>query len=391
MRQQIFFINQKFLSKWDEIEKLLYIESDLLAEGTYVGMDGVRTFYPGDVLDEANPTIIGKPIKLTHGDGAETVIGFWTKVQGNGKTHVAGYVFNPEGIDFLKAHPNWGLSMEGDAISEFDNKKKCERANKLVYTAGSVVEHPAFGGRIESTREIRLEKGENEKLENDEMFVEFKENAKPTRGAFFDWLEKTLKDKGVAEEEILKVITILKSAIKSPYPYPYPAPGGSKMGSPVDSVADALDIKSAELGEFQDFMKTCLKEKDMKACVADWKAKHKEQSTPEHDSVVATLKLKLEKAEAAIDERLNEDIVALVDEIHRIDSGFDPKSMEAPDKLGTKKLLSTYLASLKRISGDSINIKLGSSADDEAKKERRKKLAAEMFGESELMRHIEVK
>jgi len=390
MKQSFAFINHKNLSEWREIDKVMYVESDLLAEGTYVGMDGIRTYYPAEVLDEANETILGKPIKIGHGENAR-IIGFWTKVKGNGKTRVGGHVFDPEGIEFLKKHPNYGLSMEGDALSFWDPEIRAERVQKLYYTAGSVVENPAFGGRIESTRVIRLEKpgkidGGKEMTED---FIEFKENAKPTREAFFSWLEEQLKKKGVAEDEIKKIIDVLKGAIKSPYPYPYPKAGYPKaQASAVKISADALGIKEEEMSEYTDFMKECLKTKDMKACVAEWKAKHKEASEPDKDKVIATLKLKLQKAEEAINARLEEDISELNNAILKIDKEFNREVFleGVEDRLTQKKMLSTYLDSLKRVApAKPISLKL--SADDLSVK--RKKLAEEMFGSSDLMKHLE--
>lgn len=383
----IVFINHKNLAEWKDIEKVMYVESDLLSEGTYVGLDGIKTYYPGMVLEAANDSIIGKPIKISHVDSSESVIGFWTRVQGNGKTRVGGHVFSPEGIDFLKEHPNYGLSMEADAETIWDEKRKEEVSQSLYYTAGSVVENPAFGDRIDLQREIRLQRPfrkEKEMKEGEkENFIEFKENANATREAFFTWLKKQLEEAKV--EDVDKIMTAITGSVKSALPYP--APKVKAQADPIKISADALGIKEEDRAEYTKFMKAC--DEGTKVCAAKWMAAHpvKKQEEPK-DKIVATLKLQLENAQAAIDERLTEDNTALMGEIlkHDKDFKFDDLFGKQEDLLARKKQLARYLEVLKRVAPSKpISLKLSGSVETEAK---RKELAASMFGDASLLKHI---
>jgi hypothetical protein len=68
------------------------------------------------------------------------------------------------------------------------------------------------------------------------------ELAKPTREQFFQWLEEQLKAAGVPEEELGKIMNVLKAAIKTPYPYPYPKPYPEPYPSPTAKAAEQTEL-----------------------------------------------------------------------------------------------------------------------------------------------------
>ena len=364
-------------STWDSLNKILYVEGDLLEEGTFTGMDGIPTHYPGKIIEAANPTIIGTPIKITHSDKSEMVVGFWTKVKGNGRTKVGGYVFDPDGIEFIQTHPHWGLSMESDAQCEMGEVQGSQEiAQSFVYTAASLVEHPAYVDGIQITREVKLQAGGKKKKEKKTMenLIDFKEGAKTTIDAFFEWTKKKLKEADVDEDEISKTIDNMKKAMDSPYPYPAPKTNVKML----EAYLTGHDVK---LSEYTDFISECMAEEGMTMakCVVKWRTEHPEEEA-EANTEMSELKTQLEQANKAIDERLDEDITNLTGSIKGIDSEFDTTKFfgGVKDKLLQKKMLSNYHASIKRIM-PSKPIKLQLSDDE--KDAQKKKLSKDMFGE----------
>jgi len=222
---------------WQRIGDVLRIRGTLLREGTYTGLDGHTIYYPADVIREALPTIIGKPLKAVHADMADVVVGFVTAAREvDGGVEIEGVIFDKDEIRRIENAEKTGLSMEADVEWEEVPGYEVPVARKITFTGGAVVENPACPTcRVESTARIRLEEEKGKMSEETEM------QKKPTREEFFNWIRDQLKKAGIEEAVIDKIIDVLKGAIKTPYPYPYPSPTSptpKKQEEPQMSIED---------------------------------------------------------------------------------------------------------------------------------------------------------
>jgi len=193
---------------YHRIGNVLRIRGTLLAEGKWSGLDRATVFYPRDVIFEAIETIVGKPIKWGHSDRAEAVVGFVTAAgYTNGSASFEGIVFDSEAIEEIEAGTLTGISMEGLVSTE--RRDTDIVATSLTFQAAALVESPACDVcRIQTTVPVWLQ---GEKVEEEKVAEEF-------------WakVESQLKDAGIPEDLIPKIIDALKKVIKVPYPYPQP-------------------------------------------------------------------------------------------------------------------------------------------------------------------------
>jgi len=310
---------QSYPLNWEKIGEVLKIRVDFLNEGTWTGMDGETVYYPTTVIHEGATTIPGKPIKRGHFDLDEAVVGFWTAYalteQG---VKAEGIIFDKEEINKIIRGEKTGISPEIDVDAIVKDGKKV--ATNVQFRAGALVENPACSTcRVESVAPIQLQKvtlgqggstqsgptmeillvpdtdgyrliapkprevenmSENSKMETDffdslakkltdEGIPEDQvkkilnvlktlikpqqekmnepvqtpavtptvietELRKPTKAAFLRWIRNRLKEKGLDRKTIAAVISVLEEAIKSPYPYPYPAPSKKKMSADLE-------------------------------------------------------------------------------------------------------------------------------------------------------------
>jgi len=379
--------------------KALLVEGTLLRPGVFVGLDGVPTRYTESFIKRVRESIIGKPIRFAHSISPSplhpeipkgTVVGFWTDVKRDGALKVRGYTFYPPAIEYLKRHPNIGLSMEANVITEFNPSLGVEEAKDGALTGGVFIDDPACPTcRVETTREVKLEKRRDAlsatgDTTGNEPFIEFvdKNLAGPTRADFFAWLEKQMKEAGVPENIIGKVMNVLKKAIKTPYPYPVPE---SKVAEEFLSLLEGIDNK--ELSAYTDFMSKCIKGgKTMKQCALEWKEqKQKQQQTDraltpreqELERKLAETRAELEALKKTAEFQLNEELERLTNDIKQYDSDFDPtKLLEGVScKLVQKKMLQRYLDVLKQ-KVKPIQLQIG----EEVAKQKVLSIVESMFG-----------
>lgn len=376
----------------------MIIEGTLLKPGIWVGLDGVPTKYSEAFIQKVKDSIIGKPIYFAHDISPEsmdwalpkgTTVGFFTGVKDGGKLNVRGYVFNPRALHYLKEHPNIGLSMEAQ-VTGWD-AGGFEVAEDGILTGGALIDDPACPTcRVESAREINLERGKKEGNKMDtnsttEEFIEFKADAKPGKEEFFTWIEKQLKDAGVPNAIIPKVMAELKKAIKIPYPYPYP------KAQELAKILAGNEEFAKHLSEYTDFMKTCMAGgKTMKECTTEWGTKQKTE-TPEkpekleESEELKTMKAELEATKKILDQRTEEEITGIVSGIKEFDKEFTPdKFLEGIEyKQLQKKVLQKYLETLKKHARP-IKLQIG----EDAAKATVTKEVDEMFGKGATLNSI---
>ena len=388
----------------------LQLRGELLKEGTWVGLDGVPTYYSKEFIKKVRSSIVGTPIRFAHSISESPLtpdipkgetVGFWTKTYRNGSLDVAGYVFNPNAIKFCKENPKLGLSMEADVITSFDKSLGIENAEDGILTGGVLIENPACPTcTVVSTRDINLERGKKGKKTMEgknatkEPFLEIveteeKEFATPTRDSFFGWVEKQMKEAGAPDSLVPKVMSALKKSIKKPFSLSVPK---KQEGDWLKLIGDAFDIK--ELEAYTEFMTTCTKDgKSTEKCLALWKEKHQEEKKEEDDEkektpkeeelekALAETKTELESVKKEVNVQLEEEITGLVGDIKEFEKEFDSKRFleHIECKSLQKKMLQKYLGVLKT-HAKPINLQIG----EEKAKKKVLQVTQGMFGKDTL-------
>jgi len=384
--------------EWRRVGNVLKITGTLLETGVWTGLDGVPTYFPLDVIHKKSHTILGKRIKRYHNDSDESVVGFVTAVRNTELgAKFEGVIFQPVTMDEIELGVADGLSIEADVIcDEVDGKAYVK---DLTFTAVAVVENPACPTcRIESTKPIKMEVK--------------KTSEKPTRTEFFDWLEDQLKDAGVPDEYLDKIIDVLKKAIKSPYPYPkagYPGPSkqeGSdvalekptrakflrwlrnqlkKAGVSADDVNKVMDIlkkaiktpypypspKQMEEGEMEEVEKE-LEEKEKELEEKTQELEETKRQLEEAKSKISELEAKVKEFEEKINAIKLAEINALVEEIKKVDETFESeKFLEGVDNMDVqKRLLKDYLERIKKFASTTVKFSVddGNNTEEKVKK-----------------------
>lgn len=301
--------------EWKRMGPVAELEGVLITPGTYQGIDGKKVTYSRELLTKKAETILGTQIKYTHQDNAEAVVGFNTGVRTDGGyIFNRGYIFDRNAIEELEKNPKkLGQSMEADV--QLDD---LGRAMDLTFTASAIgIENPACPEAvIQNIKEVRLGRmsATNDVLATYNDGVQL---AGPTRTEFLAWVEKELDKAGV--EEVAKVMSVIKSAIKSPYPYPYPSPRTQAQ----------KDVET-ELSAYTDFVGKCVRGgKSLEECAKEWKEKQEGRETEVQDEALKNqLKLMtqerdsaLAKARAFSDSKVEE----LVGAIKQVEKDFDSK------------------------------------------------------------------
>ncbi|RLE66990.1 MAG: hypothetical protein DRJ38_00020 [Thermoprotei archaeon] len=386
--------------EWQRIGNVLKIKGTLLETGVWTGLDGIPTYFPLDVIHEKSHTMVGKRIKRRHQDTDESVIGFVTAVRNTPKgAEFEGIIFDQQAIDEIELGIANGLSIEADVIC--DEAQGQAIVKDLTFTAVAVVENPACPTcRIEAARPIKMEVKKTSELAD-----------KPTRTEFFDWLKEQLKNAGIPDEYISKVIDVLKKAIKTPYPYPYPSPEAypgpekkeaelekptraqflrwlrnqlKKAGISADDVKKVMDIlkkaiktpypypypspKKMEEGEMSELEKE-LEEKESELEAAKSELEQAKARISELESKIKEYEAKLNDYEEKIKAIKLAEIKALVEEIKKIDESFDAeKFLEGVEDLDMrKKLLKNYLENIKKFADMTVKLSVDEGESVEAK------------------------
>jgi len=206
------FVSETRKVKWQRGDDVLQVEGTLIYPGTFTGLDGVPTKFTEEALKDIFESIDGNiPFKLTH--FSDKIIGYATKFgwdEDQKAILFKGYIFDSDakskieqdGYDHVSGEFEVELSDDGEVVGG-------------ILKAIAFVPNPAVeNAGIEEAKAVALSKGE-----------EVKEMAeRPTKEAFFNWLEEQLKAADVSADDIKKVMDILTKVIKVPYPYPYPSP-----------------------------------------------------------------------------------------------------------------------------------------------------------------------
>jgi hypothetical protein len=364
-------------NKWTRLKDFLLIEkAELLGPGTWTGLDGIPTKYSEAVIKDANNSILGKPIKITHADNAETVVGFWDAVKDSeGKTFAQGIVWHPVGVKYFEDHPNAPLSIEADAKCKFDPNAGTDEVLAMVYEGGAAVENPAYpSGGVEQQRHLTLsarielnktdgneikEKGNEKDMDSNFDKIELSEqektalkspffankDVKMTKEEALAFFETQLKNAKVPDDKIKYTVALLSKTLTNEFPLPtIPTPP-----TPPVPLSAAPEKKPEEIAPDDKLAKE-----------------------------VERLSAELTKTNAALNTRLDEDISNTSASIKSIDNSFElGKYVEGiTDKTLQKKMLSSHLESLKRVSPKPITLKLSS---DDAKK-KANEASKEMFG-----------
>jgi len=375
----------------------LLIQGTLLRPGTFTGLDGVPTHYDEAFIKRISETLQGTPIKFAHKisptsmvpsiEKGET-IGFWTASRAERGLKVRGYVFDSRAVHYVKQHPNIGLSMEAEVFTKA-NADGLEYAVDGTLTGGVLIEDPACPTcRIESAREVNLQSEEKGKpivsaTGTVEKFIDLvrDENlAKPSRDAFFTWLEDQLKKSGVAENIIGKVVTILKQSIKTPYPYPSPkaqefleAEYGKELAILLSEYSTCVGAEMKKGKSMAEAAKVCKGQTEGSV--------NMEQITTQ----LADARTELDQIKAERAAQLNAEVLSLTGEIQALEKDFDPtKFLEGIScQHVQKKMLQRYLDVLKK------NVKpIKLQVDQQKAQDQAKNIAEEMFGKGATVESI---
>jgi len=246
---------------YQKLGSVLLVEGIALAEGTYTGLDGKTCFYSKEEIERAGPTLLGKPIVYPHttddGATAQFAVGFVTEVaMENGALKWKGYIYDPEVQTLVEQGMLPSVSAEIFA-QELEPEDSVYHAKGLSFNALALTDRPACSAcKITQAVPVQLEKESEREMETETQLAE-----KPSREDFFDWLKEQFKKAGVAEDEISKIIKVLKDAIKTPYPYPYPYPAPKKKEEKQEEVT--VEGQVEELEELKAKLDEVIKEKQM--------------------------------------------------------------------------------------------------------------------------------
>ena len=145
--------------EWVRLRNFLLIEkAELLGPGTWIGADGIPTHYTPEVITKATLSLLGKPVKITPENKAETVVGFWDAVKDlEGKTVAQAIIWHPAGVKYFSEHPNAKLSIEAGAQCIWNEVEKRDEVLAMTYNGGAAVEVPAYpSGGVEQQRLVTL-------------------------------------------------------------------------------------------------------------------------------------------------------------------------------------------------------------------------------------------
>jgi len=304
--------------EWVRLRDFLLIEkAELLGPGTWTGEDGVPTYYSPDVITKANQTILGKPIKITHADKAETVVGFWDAYKDiEGKTVAQGIVWHPVGVKYFSEHPGAKLSIEAGAKCMWNATSKRDEVLAMEYNGGAAVEIPAYpSGGVEQQRLVTLSaRMEVTNLSDGEIKTKGKEN--------------NMQDENKPPES------------QAPPPVTAP-PTPPPTTTTIPPVQPPPPVTQPPIEKAPETPAKKPEDEDLK-------------------KQIEALRTELATSNAAINGRLEEDVLSLSAEVKAIDNGFDQaKYLEGiTDKTLQKKMLGSHLESLKRVNPHPIVIKL---------------------------------
>jgi len=365
-----------FPFQWAHIGNVLKIQGNVLAEGTWTGLDGEPIYYPRTIIGTNAEDLVGRQVKYLHSSGAESVCGFITAVRTlSDRVEAESIIFGKEAIQGVLDKRLKGYSMESEVETEFNSEKEVKEAKEVKYKFIALVENPAcdIGVGISPVGMISLGKKEENNLSTEEEYWLLYQ--KPSKEEFFDWVEKRLKAAGVPEDAISKVIEVLKAAVKVPYPYPYPTayPGPeAKKGEEFEGLEGfeelAKPTKTAFFAWFEKQLKEAgISEEELakmmrvvrKAIKVPYpypelekKLEEAEGELQKKKDEVTSLTAQLETAKTELDGIKKEKIADVIKEVKKVDSSFDEKSLLTgiEDLDVQKKLLESYLATAVRLS-----------------------------------------
>jgi len=335
---------------YEKLGAALRVRGVALAPGTYKGCEGPEVTYTLDVLKEAAPTLLGKPIVYPHtlseADVPKQAVGFVSAVMCEDALEFEGYIYNPDIVKLVEEGKLNGFSIEGQVDLEFLPESGTFRAERLELQALALTESPACSAcRVLSVEPVELEQepegGECEMEEN--TAAPGRVELQTTIASLPEVVESKLREAGVDDRTIALVKEIIKNALSSivvtTYPYPYPQPAQTKQEE-TEAEPDKLAELTARLEELEKELNTVKAERD---------------------------------------QLLQEKVDALVAEIRKIDKRFEPAKLGIEDKKALIPMLQSYLESLRRVAKP---VKLEVD-DTQTKAEAVKKLVLEMFGGGE--------
>ena len=367
--------------KWARIGDSLKINGTIIAEGTWTGLDMQTVYYPRSVFPDAYESIVGGAIKRGHKANEDAVIGFVTAARClEDKIEIEGIIFDKNTIDEVILGDLSGISMEADVKAKYDESKGVNVAQKLNLLKATLVENPACDPcRVGTVCTVSL-KGQEKKKEKKTMSIETEYMllyAKPSKDDFYDGLEKKLKAKGLEDDIVSKVVSVLKSAIKVPYPYPYPAP--TKGAKPEEEEEeeeeekkkmeyDPAMLRKPSRASFLRWLEAQLQDEEEEERKKVMKVLKKRITTPflgedvklsmDYEQVVKDKDSKITELSELLKDIAQGEVNALLEQIKETDKTFDEKELlEGVEDLGTqKKLLSSYLKVVAKAAEPQISV-----------------------------------
>ncbi len=308
--------------RWTRAGDVLKIEGTLIAEGVWTGIDGQTVFYPRGLFPTAVKGILNASIKRGHEMDEDSVVGFVTAaVAIDNRIDIQGIVYNRDAIHAIALGELGGISMEADVHAIYSEEQKVYVATDMELLKATLVENPACTTcLVGAIYTVALKKNEEKKVSSDEL--------KLLENPLFTDVVATLKDAEVGEDVTLKVLELLRKAVKS------------QMNAELEAQIEELKGKLATKDEELEVKQSALDAKD---------TTYTEELTKK-DEKITELTTELETIKKA-------EVAVLLEKIKEIDKDFDEKDLVEDIELDKQKvILQKYLASVIKLAGTPLRV-----------------------------------
>ena len=308
--------------RWNRSGDVLKIEGTLIAEGVWTGIDGQTVFYPRSIFLTAVKGILSASIKRGHDSDEDSVVGFVTEaVVADDRINIKGIVYNRDAIQDVALGTLGGLSMEADVHAIYSEEQKVYVATDMELLKATLVENPACNTcLVGAMYTVALEKNEEKKVSSKEP--------KLLENPLFTDVVATLKDAEVGEDVTLKVLELLRKAVKSQM--------NAELEAQIEELKGKLTAKDEEL----EVKQGALDEKE---------TAHTEELTKK-DEEITKLSEELETIKTA-------EVASLLEKIKLIDKDFDEKELIEDIELPMQKvILQKYLGSVTKLAANPLRV-----------------------------------
>lgn len=308
--------------RWNRSGDVLKIEGTLIAEGVWTGIDGQTVFYPRSIFLTAVKGILSASIKRGHDTDEDSVVGFVTEaVVADDRINIKGIVYNRDAIQDVALGTLGGLSMEADVHAIYSEEQKVYVATDMELLKATLVENPACNTcLVGAMYTVALKKNEEKKVSSKEL--------KLLENPLFTDVVATLKEAEVGEAVMLKVLELLRKAVKSQM--------NAELEAQIEELKGKLTAKDEEL--------------EVKQTALDAKETEHTEAVTKKDEEITKLSEELETIKTA-------EVATLLEKIKLIDKDFDEKDLIEDIGLDKQKvILQKYLGSVVKLAANPLRV-----------------------------------